>query len=113
MHPDLGWSTRANRPLDRGASGHRKGGHVSETIARRARVERTTRETRISVEIVVDGKGTSKVATGIGFLDHLIDAVARHGLFDITVEAKGDTHIDPHHTAEDVAIALGRDCNVF
>jgi len=75
---------------------------------RRARLERTTRETQITVEVDVDGSGIADVATGIGFLDHLLDAVARHGLFDLTVHAVGDRHIDSHHTAEDVGITLGR-----
>ena len=75
---------------------------------RQAHLERTTRETRIAVELGIDGTGTASIHTGIGFLDHLWDAVARHGLFDITIQAEGDLHIDSHHTAEDVAILLGR-----
>lgn len=75
---------------------------------RRARLERQTRETRIAVDVAIDGTGLAKIRTGIGFLDHLWDAVARHGLFDISIEAEGDLQIDSHHTAEDVALALGR-----
>jgi len=75
---------------------------------RRAQLERKTRETSIAVAVNVDGTGRADIATGIGFLDHLLDAVARHGLFDLTVKAEGDRHIDSHHTAEDVAILLGR-----
>jgi imidazoleglycerol-phosphate dehydratase len=77
-------------------------------VVRRARLERKTRETAISVDVNVDGTGVAQVSTGIGFFDHLLDALARHGLFDLTVRADGDLHIDSHHTAEDVAIALGR-----
>lgn len=75
---------------------------------RRAHVERQTRETRIVVDVNVDGTGVAEIRTGIGFLDHLWDAVARHGLFDLIVKAEGDLHVDSHHTAEDVAISLGR-----
>jgi imidazoleglycerol-phosphate dehydratase len=73
-----------------------------------ARLERETRETRIAVEVNVDGTGRATVRTGIGFLNHLIDAIARHGLFDLDVTAEGDLDVDSHHTAEDVAICLGR-----
>lgn len=76
--------------------------------ARRAHLERKTRETSIEVTVDIDGTGRSDVQTGVGFLDHLLDAVARHGLFDLTVKADGDLQIDSHHTAEDVAILLGR-----
>jgi imidazoleglycerol-phosphate dehydratase len=76
--------------------------------ARIARVERETRETRIAVEVNVDGSGRAKVRTGVGFLNHLIEAIARHGLFDLDVVAEGDLDVDSHHTAEDVAICLGR-----
>jgi imidazoleglycerol-phosphate dehydratase len=75
---------------------------------RRGRVERQTRETHVVVEVDVDGTGVADVKTGVGFLDHLLDAIARHGLFDVTVRAEGDLHVDSHHTAEDVAISLGR-----
>jgi imidazoleglycerol-phosphate dehydratase len=70
-------------------------------------VKRKTKETDVEVEIDLDGQGRSQVATGIGFLDHMLDLLARHARIDITVKAKGDLHIDFHHTAEDVGIALG------
>ncbi len=78
------------------------------TAERRATVERATRESRVAVELSLDGTGQCKVGTGIGFLDHMLEALARHGLFDLTVEATGDLQVDSHHTAEDVAITLGR-----
>lgn len=74
---------------------------------RTAEVKRKTKETDIVVRVDLDGKGKSRVRTGIGFLDHMIETLAKHGLFDIEVKAKGDLHIDSHHTNEDVAIALG------
>ena len=69
---------------------------------------RETKETSISVTWDLDGTGQADVSTGIGMLDHLVSQIARHGIFDITLHAKGDTHIDAHHTVEDVGIALGR-----
>jgi imidazoleglycerol-phosphate dehydratase len=75
---------------------------------RKATYRRETRETVIEVTWDLDGSGRAGVSTGIGMLDHLVDQLARHGIFDITVAAKGDLHIDPHHTIEDTAIALGR-----
>jgi len=75
---------------------------------RRASVKRTTKETDIEVAVDLDGKGVSNVATGIGFFDHMLDLLARHSRIDITVKAKGDLHIDHHHTTEDVGIALGQ-----
>jgi imidazoleglycerol-phosphate dehydratase len=75
---------------------------------RKGQVKRTTKETDIAVEVDLDGKGVSSVATGIGFLDHMLDLLARHSRLDIAVKAKGDLHIDYHHTAEDVGIALGQ-----
>jgi imidazoleglycerol-phosphate dehydratase len=79
--------------------------------ARIGEVSRTTNETQIRVRMDLDGSGRATVSTGIGFLDHMLDALARHGRFDIEVDATGDLHIDAHHTAEDVAIALGRAFN--
>jgi len=73
-----------------------------------AEVRRDTLETQIRVRIDLDGTGVSVLSTGIGFFDHMLDQVARHGLFDIEVEAKGDLHIDGHHTVEDVGITLGQ-----
>lgn len=75
---------------------------------RRATVERKTRETDISVTVNVDGSGVSAISTGIGFFDHMLDQLARHSLVDISVSARGDLHIDDHHTVEDVGIALGQ-----
>lgn len=72
------------------------------------RCRRETRETRVAVEWVLDGGGRADIHTGIGYLDHMLDALARHGLFDLHVRAEGDLHVDAHHTVEDVAIALGR-----
>jgi imidazoleglycerol-phosphate dehydratase len=74
---------------------------------RRARVERMTRETKILVELDLDGTGKSDISTGIGFLDHMLDQLARHGLIDLTVKAEGDLHIDQHHTTEDSGLAIG------
>jgi imidazoleglycerol-phosphate dehydratase len=75
---------------------------------RTGQVKRTTKETDIDVAVDLDGKGVSQIATGIGFLDHMLDLLARHSRIDITAKAKGDLHIDDHHTAEDVGIALGQ-----
>jgi imidazoleglycerol-phosphate dehydratase len=76
--------------------------------ARRALVERKTRETDIRLALDLDGAGRSKVATGIGFLDHMLTAFATHGRFDLEVRCKGDLHVDAHHSVEDVGIALGQ-----
>jgi imidazoleglycerol-phosphate dehydratase len=75
---------------------------------RKGQVARKTKETDIAVEVAIDGTGRSDIATGIGFLDHMLDLLARHSRMDLTVRAKGDLHIDDHHTAEDVGIALGQ-----
>jgi imidazoleglycerol-phosphate dehydratase len=75
---------------------------------RQAQVTRNTLETQISVKLNLDGTGASKLATGVPFLDHMLDQVARHGVFDLEVEAKGDLHIDAHHTVEDVGITIGQ-----
>jgi imidazoleglycerol-phosphate dehydratase len=75
---------------------------------RKALVSRSTKETDVEAAIDLDGAGTSSVATGIGFLDHMLDLLARHSRMDITVKATGDLHIDQHHTTEDVGIALGQ-----
>ena len=75
---------------------------------RKASVKRTTKETDIEVAVDLDGSGRASVATGIGFLDHMLDLLARHSRIDIAVKAKGDLHIDHHHTTEDVGIALGQ-----
>jgi imidazoleglycerol-phosphate dehydratase len=75
---------------------------------RKAAVNRATKETEVAIAIDLDGAGVSDIATGIGFLDHMLDLLARHSRIDITVRAKGDLHIDHHHTTEDVGIALGQ-----
>ncbi len=76
-------------------------------MGRTASVERTTKETEIKITIDLDGQGESRVDTGIGFFDHMLTSFARHGLFDLTVEAKGDLDVDCHHTVEDTGIVLG------
>ncbi|MGQ9674329.1 MAG: imidazoleglycerol-phosphate dehydratase HisB [Chloroflexota bacterium] len=82
-----------------------------ETEERRASASRETRETRVVAEVAIDGTGVRDVHTGVGFLDHMLDQFASHGLFDLTVQAEGDLGIDEHHTVEDVAIVLGRAFN--
>ena len=76
--------------------------------ARTADVSRATRETRIRVKVNLDGTGQSNLSTGIGFFDHMLDQIARHGLIDLDIQAEGDLHIDGHHTVEDVGITLGQ-----
>ncbi len=75
---------------------------------RKAQVTRNTLETQIRVELNLDGSGRSQLSTGIGFLDHMLNQVARHGLIDLEVKAEGDLHIDAHHTVEDVGITIGQ-----
>jgi imidazoleglycerol-phosphate dehydratase len=75
---------------------------------RSAEVERNTKETQIRVKLNLDGKGAAKLVTGIPFLEHMLDQVARHGMVDLEVQAKGDLHIDAHHTVEDIGITLGQ-----
>ncbi|MBX9631856.1 MAG: imidazoleglycerol-phosphate dehydratase HisB [Burkholderiales bacterium] len=76
--------------------------------ARVAEVTRNTLETKIRVRVDLDGTGASKLATGVGFFDHMLDQIARHGMFDLDIQAEGDLHIDGHHTVEDVGITLGQ-----
>ncbi len=78
------------------------------STARIAEVSRNTAETQITVKINLDGTGASRLSTGIGFFDHMLDQIARHGLIDLDIQAKGDLHIDGHHTVEDVGITLGQ-----
>ena len=78
------------------------------TTPRRAEVSRKTLETDVRVELVLDGEGRGDVRTGIGFLDHMLAALARHARFDLTLRCEGDLHVDDHHTAEDCALALGQ-----
>jgi imidazoleglycerol-phosphate dehydratase len=77
---------------------------VSERVAE---IRRTTKETDLLVRVGLDGRGEARVKTGIGFFDHMLEALARHGMLDLTVEAQGDLHVDGHHTVEDTGIALG------
>ena len=76
-------------------------------MARKGKVSRKTKETSINVEVNIDGKGQYKIDTGIGFLDHMLEQLSKHSLIDLKVKAKGDTHIDLHHTTEDTGIAIG------
>jgi imidazoleglycerol-phosphate dehydratase len=78
---------------------------------RTAKVARSTKETSISIALDLDGTGKSTIATGIGFFDHMLESFAKHGSFDLTVEAKGDLHVDMHHTVEDVGICIGQAFN--
>lgn len=75
---------------------------------RSATIERKTKETEIAVTLDLDGTGRADIATGVGFFDHMLDQLARHGLMDLTIRCKGDLHIDQHHTVEDVGIAIGQ-----
>jgi imidazoleglycerol-phosphate dehydratase len=75
---------------------------------RHAEIDRKTNETKITLSINLDGSGKSDIATGVGFFDHMLDHIARHGLFDLTIKADGDLEIDGHHTVEDVGICLGK-----
>ncbi len=77
-------------------------------MARKAQITRNTQETQISVKLDLDGKGQAKLASGVPFLDHMLDQIARHGLVDLEVKASGDLHIDAHHTVEDIGITLGQ-----
>jgi imidazoleglycerol-phosphate dehydratase len=77
-------------------------------MARTAKTERNTRETQIELELNLDGSGKAEVSTGVGFLDHMLDHLAKHSLCDLTLRARGDTEVDDHHTVEDVAICLGQ-----
>ena len=79
-----------------------------EQPVRSAQVDRRTAETDISVRLAIDGTGRTELASGIAFLDHMLDQVGRHALFDLSVSAKGDLHIDAHHTVEDIGITLGQ-----
>src|SRR4051812_30243641 len=77
-------------------------------MSRTGRIERTTNETKVLVELDLDGHGRTDVSTGVGFYDHMLASFGKHGLFDLTVRVEGDLHIDAHHTVEDTAIALGQ-----
>jgi imidazoleglycerol-phosphate dehydratase len=77
-------------------------------VTRKAEVTRNTKETQIRVRLDLDGRGAAKLSTGLPFLEHMLDQVARHGMIDLEIEAKGDLHIDAHHTVEDIGITLGQ-----
>ena len=79
-------------------------------MSRNARIERETNETQIQLALNLDGPGISKVQTGVGFLDHMLELLAKHGVLDLEVQATGDLHVDQHHTVEDVGICLGQAC---
>jgi imidazoleglycerol-phosphate dehydratase len=81
--------------------------HTVPSTQRRATITRKTRETDISIALNLDGSGVAEISTGVGFFDHMLHHLARHGMFDLTVKATGDLHIDGHHTVEDVALVLG------
>jgi imidazoleglycerol-phosphate dehydratase len=80
---------------------------MSQRNGRTARIERETKESKVVVELDLDGTGRFEVSTGVGFYDHMLGSLARHALWDLTVQAEGDVHVDAHHTVEDVAIVLG------
>ena len=80
----------------------------AELPRRAAEVDRKTRETQVSIALKIDGSGRGEIATGVPFLDHMLESFARHGFFDLKVQAHGDLHIDEHHTVEDVGIVMGR-----
>ena len=81
---------------------------ITQTLMRQAEVTRDTLETRITVRVDLDGSGKAGLATGVPFFDHMLDQIARHGAIDLDIKAEGDTHIDDHHTVEDVGITLGQ-----
>lgn len=81
------------------------------TKPRRARIERKTNESEVVVDVIIDGQGRAAIDTGVGMFDHLLGSLARHGLFDFSIKATGDYHVDQHHTVEDISICLGRAFN--
>src|SRR5215469_3054254 len=95
----------ARKPSRRGVTPVLIGPNVPR---RAAEVERKTRETQVAVALKIDGSGHGEIATGVPFFDHMLESFARHGFFDLKVQASGDLHIDEHHTVEDVGIVLGR-----
>jgi imidazoleglycerol-phosphate dehydratase len=97
-----------NAPLPANATAAAASGAAVAAAPRRATVQRDTKETKIRVSVDLDGTGASKLSTGIGFFDHMLEQIARHGLVDLEIEALGDLHIDGHHTVEDVGITLGQ-----
>ena len=81
---------------------------MSAPVTRTARIERTTKESKVLVELDLDGSGRADISTGVGFYDHMLTSLARHALVDLTVQTDGDTHVDAHHSVEDTAIVLGQ-----
>ena len=77
-------------------------------MSRSARIQRSTAETQIELTLELDGSGQAQIRTGVGFIDHMLELFAKHGAFDLTVDARGDLHVDQHHTVEDVGICLGK-----
>jgi imidazoleglycerol-phosphate dehydratase len=100
--------TRAAPGVWRGRRLAAKPAPIKEIAMRTGKVARATKETEVSVSVVLDGTGRAEIATGIGFLDHMLELLARHSRIDIAVQAKGDLHVDQHHTTEDVGIVLGQ-----
>jgi len=90
------------------AAPRRRGAASGAPRGRHAAVERTTRETQIALELSIDGSGSSAISTGVPFLDHMLELFAKHGFFDLRVQAKGDLEVDQHHTVEDVGLTLGQ-----
>jgi len=80
-------------------------------MSRTASIERTTKETQITLTLNIDGSGVAQISTGVGFFDHMLEQIAKHGQFDLTISCVGDLHIDEHHTVEDVSICLGQALN--
>ncbi|CAN7355787.1 imidazoleglycerol-phosphate dehydratase HisB [Rhizobium sp. LjRoot30] len=81
---------------------------MAETLSRTASISRKTNETSVSVSVNIDGTGTAKISTGVGFFDHMLDQLCRHSLIDMEIETKGDLEVDDHHTVEDTGIAIGQ-----
>ena len=81
---------------------------MSQTANRISKIDRKTNETEITLELNLDGTGKSEIKTGVGFFDHMLELFSRHGVFDLKVNAKGDLHVDQHHTVEDTGICLGQ-----
>ena len=104
---DVSPSLYRNRGSVTGRPPSRRGSRRTPGM-RAAKVERNTKETRITAEVALDGSGLSEIATGIGFLDHMLDQLSRHSLIDLKLAAKGDLHIDYHHTTEDTGIVIGQ-----
>lgn len=94
--------------MNKNANGTIPGENPDGTVSRETTIERTTRETTIIISLDLDGSGTTDIATGVAFFDHMLDAFGRHGLFNLKVRAKGDLDVDAHHTVEDVGIVLGQ-----